>query len=64
MDAKTYLNKYGPEHTDKVCKRAGTKFSYFRQLASKDRFPSRKLAKALAKESNGELTIDELLFPE
>lgn len=64
MDAKTYLNTYGPEHTDKVCKRAKTKLSYFRQLASKHRHPSRELAKALVKESGGELTIDSLLFPE
>jgi hypothetical protein len=61
MDARTYLDKYGPEHTAKVCKRANTNLAYFRQLANKHRFPSRKLAKTLVQETKGELTIEDLL---
>lgn len=63
MDAKTYLETYGPQHTEKVCKKAGTEISYFRQCALGHRHFSRKLAKALSDASTGEMSLIELLFP-
>lgn len=63
MDAKTYLDTYGPEHTDQVCRKAKTKLSYFRQCALGHRHFSRNLAQKLSAASGGEMSVMELLFP-
>lgn len=61
MNAKAYLDKYGKDGAEKVAIKAGTKLSYFTQIAAGIRRPSVELAKRLVKASAGELDFVELL---
>jgi hypothetical protein len=67
MNPKTYYKKH--LKTDKakleaVVKEAGTTMPNFQQIAIAGGSVSSSLAKALAKASDYEMTLEEILFPE
>ena len=62
MDAHTFYKQYDTRLVEAVCERAGTKLSYFRQIATGHRSPSPKLARALEKASGGLMSKEELLW--
>jgi hypothetical protein len=61
MDARKFLDHYGPEKAEEVAKKAGTSLAYFRILAGRHRRPSANLAKRLVEASKKELNFTELM---
>lgn len=61
MNAKTFLDTYGKSEAQHVAESAGTTYQYFLQLASRNRWPSSKLAKRLVVASGGRLDFIALL---
>jgi hypothetical protein len=64
MDALEFLRARGDEHVGKIAVRAGTTLAYFKQIAYRHRRPSVDLAKALERESRGDLSATEMLLAE
>lgn len=64
MDPLRYLKLHGDDHCDDVAKRAGTTLAYFKQIAYRHRRPSVDLARALERESKGDLSAVDMLFAE
>ncbi len=60
MNAAEFIRVYGLDEAEKVSKAAGTKLVYFRQIATKFRTPSPRLAKKLEKASKGRLSRQSL----
>ena len=63
MNAKLFMKNH-PSELNVVCQKANTSVGYFQQIAYGNRFPSRALALALERASNGIMTAEELMFPE
>jgi len=62
MDAETFIKKF-PDDVAAVCKKAGTKPVYLRQIAHHFRKPSPALARKLEAASRGRMDTMSLLFP-
>lgn len=63
MTAYEYLQRYGKPRAAQVALDAGSCYEYFSHLAYGHRTPSARLAQKLVTESNGEMSLSELLFP-
>lgn len=63
MDALTFWRKYSKTYIEEMCLRAGTNYDYWKHICNKRKRPGVDLARKLVKESNGELSLDKLLFP-
>ncbi len=63
MDAMAYWKWYGKPHCERLATSAGTSYSYWKHICNRTKRPSVDLARALVKASNGELSLDKLLFP-
>ena len=63
MDARTFLKQTPEADVTRIAEAAGTNLAYFKQLAYGARIPRPKLAEALEKASDGQLTRMELLYP-
>lgn len=61
MNAKEFLDAFGADEAQRLAQASGTNLAYFRQIASGHRFPSRKLAEKLVKNSGGRLVASKLL---
>jgi hypothetical protein len=61
MNAKQFLDLYGKERAIEVCKKAGTSYAYFNQIAYGHRRPSVKLAQKLVAASKNDLDFVALL---
>lgn len=57
MDPLTYLRHHGRDHVAAICKRAGTKISWYEQIAHGHANCGLKLAKRLVHHSGGELDL-------
>lgn len=67
MTPKQFYKKYlsgDKARLEAVARDAGTTFGNFKQIAIADGSVSAKMAKALEKASGGEMTLNEILFPE
>lgn len=61
MNAKEFLDKYGKDEAERVAEAAGTKYSYFIQLAYGHRRPSICLAERLVEASDDRLDLLALM---
>lgn len=61
LSAREFLDKYGADEADRVCRAAGTNLPYFRQVAGGFRRPSVDLAEKLVAESGGRMGLLRLL---
>lgn len=61
MNAKQFLDLYGKDRCEEVCKLAGTSYAYFNQIAYGHRRPSVEKAQALVEASGGDLDLVALL---
>lgn len=61
LNAREFLDRFGREEAERVCVRAGTKFSYFVHLAGGHRNPSTDLAKRLVRASDRRMSLTKLL---
>lgn len=60
MNLKQYRQKYGAEGWERLADRAGTKVSYFIQIAGGHAAPSAKMCRKLQIASDHEVTCEEL----
>jgi hypothetical protein len=70
MDARSFLDRHGPDKAKRVCDLAGTKFVYFSQIANGHRRPSPDLARklvsasaAVVRKASEQLDFESLLPP-
>ena len=63
MNAKQYLDHHGKKKAEKLCKKVGTSYAYFSQIAYGHRRPSVEMAKRLA-EADSALDVVSLLMAE
>lgn len=64
MTPRQFYQKHSKEHITAVSEAAGTKYSNFQQIAVAKGSVGKDLAARLAKESGGEMTVLEILFPD
>lgn len=61
MNTREFIDLYGAAEAERVAQKAGSNLSYFKQLASRHRRPSVKLAQRLVEASDGKLDFVSLL---
>lgn len=61
MSPYEYFKTRSAAEVEGVCSRAGTKISYFEQIAYGHRRPSYELAKKLSEASGDVMSVDELM---
>lgn len=62
MDAMTYWKWYGKPHCERLCAQVGTTYNYWKHICNQQKRPSVDLARKLVAASNGELSLEKLLF--
>lgn len=62
LDPIQFSEKYSKAHITGICTRCNTTYEYWKRIRDRRIRPSVDLARALVKESGGELSIDTLLF--
>ena len=60
MNAREFLDEFGPDEAERVAKKAGTTLGYFRQWAYNIRKPHPRLVKKVVRASDGRLTREAL----
>lgn len=63
MDLYTYWDKYGTDATKKMVESCGTSWAYAVHIAHKRKRPGVDLARKIVAATNGEVGLEELLFP-
>lgn len=61
MTPKEFYEAMGAENVERIAKKAGTTLSYYREIMYGRRRPSLEMAEAIAKASDGHLSVWDLL---
>lgn len=63
VSAMTFWQRHGAARCARLAQDAGTSYGYWKQIANQRKRPSIELARRLVQASQGELSLDLLLFP-
>ena len=63
VSAMSFWQRHGAQHCARLAQDAGTTYAYWKQIANQRKRPSIELARRLVQASQGELSLELLLFP-